>query len=54
MLALDGVRARSPWRANPRFQTLAHTSCEERFRENEAEVVHGGGEEVIQLGLITE
>ncbi len=51
MLALGRVRARSSGRAGPRFKTIAHMSCEEGFRKNEAEVVYGGGaEEVISKG----
>jgi hypothetical protein len=52
MLALGRVRARSSGRTGPRFKAIAHSSCEDGFRKNEAEVVYGSGkkEEIVCVG----
>lgn len=53
MLALGGVCPGSGRSTSPRFETLAHPSCEEGFRKDEAEVVHDRGKGVIKRWSFT-
>ena len=47
MLALGGLRAGFGRGAGSIFKEIAEMPCEEGFRKNEAEVVSGGSEELL-------